>query len=133
MRQQPGRSIAVSAGGPSRPTERINTEESQCDDGSRTRSYVLGARESRAQGEGARQGETESAKHWPYTRRRVKVSTQLAQIAQLDRKVRFTSLAHLLIPEFLRETWGMINRHGADVGGRHYHDRAAVGEQHSLE
>ena len=44
------------------------------------------------------------------------MSTQLAQIAKrakLDRKVRFTSLAHLLTPEFLRETWGMINRHGA--------------------
>jgi len=44
------------------------------------------------------------------------VSTQLAQIAKkakLDRKVRFTSLAHLLTPEFLKETWGTINRHGA--------------------
>src|SRR5260370_11838206 len=46
----------------------------------------------------------------------MKVSTQLAQIAkkaELDRKVRFTSLAHLLTPAFLQETWGMINRHGA--------------------
>src|SRR4051812_42498124 len=45
-----------------------------------------------------------------------KVSTQLAQItkkAELDRKVRFTSLAHLLTPEFLKETWRTINRHGA--------------------
>ena len=44
------------------------------------------------------------------------MSTQLAQIAkkaQLDRKVRFTSLAHLLTPAFLKETWGMMNRHGA--------------------
>jgi len=44
------------------------------------------------------------------------VSTQLAQIAkkaQLDRKVRFTSLAHLITPEFLKETWGMMNRRGA--------------------
>ena len=44
------------------------------------------------------------------------MSTQLAQIAkkaQLDRKVRFTSLAHLLTPEFLKETWGMMNRRGA--------------------
>jgi RNA-directed DNA polymerase len=44
------------------------------------------------------------------------VSTQLAQIAkkaQLDQKVRFTSLAHLLTPEFLKETWGMMNRRGA--------------------
>jgi RNA-directed DNA polymerase len=44
------------------------------------------------------------------------VSTQLAQItkkAKLDRRVRFTSLAHLLIPEFLEETWETINRFGA--------------------
>ena len=44
------------------------------------------------------------------------MSTKLAQIAKrakLDRKVRFTSLAHLLTPEFLGETWGMINRQGA--------------------
>src|SRR6202045_5542469 len=42
-----------------------------------------------------------------------KVSTQLAQItkkAELDRKARFTSLAHLLTPEFLKETWGKMNR-----------------------
>jgi len=31
----------------------------------------------------------------------------------LDRKVRFTSLAHLLTPEFLRETWETINPDGA--------------------
>jgi RNA-directed DNA polymerase len=77
---------------------------------------VLGARESRVQGEGAGQSETGLGQHWPYTRRRVKVSTQLVQIAkkaQLDRKVRFTSLAHLLTPEFLKETWKTINRHGA--------------------
>ena len=44
------------------------------------------------------------------------MSTQLGQIAKkakLDRKVRFTSLAHLLTPEFLTETWGMMNRHAA--------------------
>lgn len=44
------------------------------------------------------------------------MSTQLAQIAkkaQCDRKVRFTSLAHLLTPEFLRETWRQLNRRGA--------------------
>jgi RNA-directed DNA polymerase len=77
---------------------------------------VLGARESRVHGEGAGQSETGLEKHCPYTRRREKVSTQLAQItkkAELDRKVRFTSLAHLLTPEFLKETWGTINRHGA--------------------
>ena len=73
-------------------------------------------RESRAQGEGAGQSETGLEKHCPYTRRRRKVSTQLAQItkkAKLDRKVRFTSLAHLLTPAFLEETWETINRHGA--------------------
>jgi hypothetical protein len=77
---------------------------------------VLGTRESRVQGEGARQSETGLGQHWPYMRRRVKVSTQLVQIAkkaELDRKVRFTSLAHLLTPEFLKETWKTINRHGA--------------------
>src|SRR6202789_4246261 len=45
-----------------------------------------------------------------------KVSTQLAQIvkkAKLDRKVRFSALAHLLTPEFLKETWGKMNRRGA--------------------
>lgn len=77
---------------------------------------VLGARESRVQGEGARQSETEPEKYRPYTQRRMKVSTQLAQIAKkakFDRKVRFTSLAHLLTPEFLKETWKTMNRHGA--------------------
>jgi RNA-directed DNA polymerase len=41
------------------------------------------------------------------------MSTQLSQIAKrakLDRKARFTSLAHLLTPKFLKETWGKINR-----------------------
>jgi retron-type reverse transcriptase len=44
------------------------------------------------------------------------MSTQLSQItrkAKFDRKVRFTSLAHLLTPEFLKETWGQMNRHAA--------------------
>ena len=44
------------------------------------------------------------------------MSTQLDQIAKKaksDRKVRFTSLAHLLTPEFLRETWRQMNRRGA--------------------
>src|SRR5579863_4374535 len=44
------------------------------------------------------------------------MSTQLSQIAKrakLDRKVRFTSLAHLLAPEFLKETWGKMNRKAA--------------------
>src|ERR1700677_1463632 len=41
------------------------------------------------------------------------MSTQLSQIAKrakLDRKARFTSLVHLLTPEFLKETWGKMNR-----------------------
>jgi RNA-directed DNA polymerase len=44
------------------------------------------------------------------------MSTQLGQIAakaKADRKLRFTSLAHLLTPEFLKETWGQLNRRGA--------------------
>ena len=44
------------------------------------------------------------------------MSTQLSQIAKkakLHRTVRFTSLAHLLTPEFLTETWGMMNRRAA--------------------
>src|SRR5260370_3957634 len=93
-----------------------HSEGSQCDGGSRTRSYVLGARESRVQGEGARQSETGSGKHRSYPRRRMKVSTQLAQIAkkaELDRKVRFTSLAHLLPPAFLQQPWEMSSRTGA--------------------
>lgn len=44
------------------------------------------------------------------------MSTKLGQIAKkakLDRKARFTSLAHLLTPEFLKETWGKMNRKAA--------------------
>jgi RNA-directed DNA polymerase len=44
------------------------------------------------------------------------MSTQLGQIAKkakLDRKACFTSLAHLLTPAFLKETWGMMNRKAA--------------------
>ena len=44
------------------------------------------------------------------------MSTKLGQIAaraRADRKLRFTSLAHLLTPEFLKETWGQLNRRGA--------------------
>jgi RNA-directed DNA polymerase len=44
------------------------------------------------------------------------MSTQLGQIAKkakLDRQVRFTSLAHLLTPPFLKETWRMMNRKAA--------------------
>jgi group II intron reverse transcriptase/maturase len=44
------------------------------------------------------------------------MSTQLRKIAaraKLDPKARFTSLAHVLTPEFLRETWRQLNRKGA--------------------
>jgi len=44
------------------------------------------------------------------------MSTQLSQIAKkakLDPKARFTSLAHLLTAEFLKETWGKMNRKAA--------------------
>ncbi|WP_179223970.1 group II intron reverse transcriptase/maturase [Paenibacillus tyrfis] len=44
------------------------------------------------------------------------MSTKLAKItekARQDRKIRFTSLAHLITPAFLQETWGMMNRKGA--------------------
>jgi hypothetical protein len=44
------------------------------------------------------------------------MSTQLRKIAakaKQDPKVRFTSLAHLLTPEFPRDTWRQLNRKGA--------------------
>jgi RNA-directed DNA polymerase len=44
------------------------------------------------------------------------MNTKLARIAEkaeAHRKLRFTSLAHLLTPEFLSETWKQMNRHGA--------------------
>lgn len=44
------------------------------------------------------------------------MSTQLGQIAKkakLDRNAQFTSLAHLLTPAFLKETWRMMNRKAA--------------------
>jgi len=66
---------------------------------------VLGARESRVHGEGVRQSETGEGTHPPaQTEAGIQMSTQLSQItckAKFDRKVRFTSLAHLLTPEFL--------------------------------
>lgn len=44
------------------------------------------------------------------------MSTQLERIAakaQTERKLRFTALGHHLTPEFLRETWRLMNRRGA--------------------
>ena len=78
---------------------------------------VLGARESRVRGEGVRQSETGEGTHPPaHAEAGIQMSTQLSQItckAKFDRKVRFTSLAHLLTPEFLKETWGQMNRRAA--------------------
>jgi retron-type reverse transcriptase len=44
------------------------------------------------------------------------MSTALLKIAakaKQDPKTRFTSLAHVLTPEFLRDTWRQLNRKGA--------------------
>src|SRR5215468_7164399 len=53
---------------------------------------------------------------FPALRGRNRMSTQLDRItskAKSEPKLRFTSLAHLLTPEFLTETWKQINRRGA--------------------
>lgn len=61
------------------------------------------------------------------------MSTQLDQIAKkakLDRQVRFTSLAHLLTPAFLKETWGMLNHKAASgVDGESIEQFASEMEQ----
>jgi RNA-directed DNA polymerase len=52
----------------------------------------------------------------PALRGRTKGSTQLLKItakAKQDPKTRFTSLAHILTPDFLLETWRQLNRKGA--------------------
>ena len=52
----------------------------------------------------------------PRPRTGIDVSPQLQRIkdkAKEDRKVRFTSLAHLLTPGFLRASFRKLNRHGA--------------------
>jgi retron-type reverse transcriptase len=38
---------------------------------------------------------------------------RIAAKAKSDKKLRFTSLAHLLTPDFLIETWKQMNRKGA--------------------
>src|SRR3990167_8655572 len=56
-------------------------------------------------------GDTSSAH-----RSRKRMNTKLDRIAEkakTDRKCRFTSLAHLLTPEFLMETWREMNHKGA--------------------
>lgn len=52
----------------------------------------------------------------PSPRGRNRMTTKLDRIAakaKADPKLRFTSLAHLLTPEFLKETWWQMNRRGA--------------------
>jgi retron-type reverse transcriptase len=39
--------------------------------------------------------------------------TRVAEKAKTDHTLRFTSLAHLLTPQFLHETWRMLNKKGA--------------------
>lgn len=54
--------------------------------------------------------------HTVRTQRRAAVTTKLDRItarAKRDPKAQFTSLAHLLTPEFLAETWWRMNRNGA--------------------
>src|SRR5260370_14705569 len=62
---------------------------------------VLGARESRVHGEAARQVELLVRGNIP------------CEKAKSNPKLRFTSLAHLLTPEFLSDTWKQMNRRGA--------------------
>src|SRR6201993_3540839 len=53
---------------------------------------------------------------FPALRGRRRMSTKLDQMmekAKSNPKLRFTSLAHLLTPEFLTETWKQMNRRGA--------------------
>lgn len=38
---------------------------------------------------------------------------RIAEIAKSDSKLRFTTLIHLLTPDFLKETWKQMNRRGA--------------------
>src|SRR5450755_1221056 len=57
-----------------------------------------------------------SRETFPALRGRRRMSTKLDKImekAKSNQKLRFTSLAHLLTPEFLAETWKQMNRRGA--------------------
>jgi len=38
---------------------------------------------------------------------------EIAAKARVAKRLRFTSLAHLITPAFLKETWGKMNRKGA--------------------
>src|SRR5262245_27972358 len=77
---------------------------------------VLRARESRVHGDAREQDKPFSRDTSPTRRGRIKMSTLLLKIAvkaKQDPKTRFTSLAHILTPEFLRDTWQQLNRKGA--------------------
>jgi RNA-directed DNA polymerase len=77
---------------------------------------VLRARESRVHGEAREQDNRFSGDTSPTRRGRIKMSTALLKIAakaKQDPNTRFTSFAHILTPEFLRETWRQLNRKGA--------------------
>lgn len=52
---------------------------------------------------------------------------RIAEKAYADTKTRFTSLAHLLTPEFLKETWKGVNKRGA--AGIDGEDAQTFGEQ----
>ena len=77
---------------------------------------VLGAWESHVHGEAAGQSEFLQG-HMLYTQRQdkdVNTTEQDSRKGQIrTRKLRFTSLAHIITPEFLKETWQLMNRKGA--------------------
>lgn len=63
------------------------------------------------------------------------MSTQLNRIAtkaKLDPKARFTSLAHLITPDFLRETWLEMNRKGSPGVDRQTMEEYSTGLQDNL-
>jgi RNA-directed DNA polymerase len=49
---------------------------------------------------------------------------KIAEKAKTDPGLRFTSLAHLLTPEFLKETWKQMNRKGGGGGASDTDSRA---------
>src|SRR5258708_22098591 len=59
-----------------------------------------------------------SGETFPALRGRRRMSTQLDQIAakaKSEPKLRFTSLAHLITPEFLKETWKRSEEHTSEL------------------
>lgn len=77
---------------------------------------VLRAQESCVHGEAAGLRQTWPKDTLTILRDGVSMTTKLDRItekAKSDTKLRFTSLVHLLTPEFLQETWKQMNRKGA--------------------